>query len=229
MQQVSPCGVVLDLIKAFNVVCRAFLRALMLRLGFPPGVINAWFASMKGLCRQALVAGAVHGSAVSTTGIPEGDPLSILGMFSLCCLFRAVVGQQDSLAVPFSYADNWEVVSGDVRSLTGIIHALDRMSSVCMLPVAPSKCWTWAFCTADRKILREVKLAGQLVPVKLAPTGPLLLHVMVGSPVGTSVFSGCVDFLPLGFGNVGSSLAVFTHMPCMHVRQLGSLLPPLPG
>ena len=168
MQQVSPCGVVLDLIKAFNVVCRAFLRALMLRLGFPPGVINAWFASMKGLCRQALVAGAVHGSAVSTTGIPEGDPLSILGMFSLCCLFRAVVGQQDSLAVPFSYADNWEVVSGDVRSLTGIIHALDRMSSVCMLPVAPSKCWTWAFCTADRKILRDVKLAGQFVPVKLA-------------------------------------------------------------
>ena len=78
-QHISPCGVVLDLIKAFNVVCRAFLRALMLRLGFPPVVINAWFASMHGLCRQPLVATAVHGSAISSTGIPEGDPLSILG------------------------------------------------------------------------------------------------------------------------------------------------------
>ena len=78
-QHISPCGVVLDLSKAFNVVCRAFLRALMLRLGFPPVVINAWFASMHGLCRQPLVATAVHGSAISSTGIPEGDPLSILG------------------------------------------------------------------------------------------------------------------------------------------------------
>ena len=167
MQHVSPCGVVLDLIKAFNVVCRAFLRVLMLRLGFPPVVINAWFASMRGLCRQPLVAGAVHGSAVSTTGIPEGDPLSILGMFSLCCLFRAVVRRQDSLALPFSYADNWEVVVGNVGSLTGIVSALDRMSSVCMLPVAPSKCWTWALSAEDRKLLRDVTLAGQLVPVKL--------------------------------------------------------------
>ena len=123
---------------------------------------------MCGLCRQPLVAGAGHGSAVSSTGIPEGDPLSILGMFALCCLFRAVVGRQEPLAIPFSYADNWEVVVGNVQSLAGFVQALDRMTTVCLLPVAPSKCWTWAFNAADRKVLREVTLAGQRVPVKVS-------------------------------------------------------------
>ena len=39
---ISPCGLVLDLIKAFNVVCRPFLLALMLRLGFQPTIV--WLA-----------------------------------------------------------------------------------------------------------------------------------------------------------------------------------------
>ena len=165
-QERFPCGVVLDLIKAFNVVCRPFLEALMIRLGFPVIVVQAWFASMKGLTRQPLVAGSVFGSSSSTTGIPEGDPISILGMFSLCCLFREVVRTQEPLAVPFSYADNWEVVAGDVQALIGILEALDRMTTVCLLPVAPSKCWTWAFAKTDRKVLGSCSLAGQRVPVR---------------------------------------------------------------
>ena len=114
---ISPCGLVLDLIKAFNdfnVICRPFLQALMLRLGFQPTIVLAWFSCLQGLSRQALVAGAVYGTSHASTGIPEGDPLPVVGMFALCCLFREVVVSQDPLAFnfPFSYADNWEVVTG---------------------------------------------------------------------------------------------------------------------
>ena len=42
----APCGLVLDLIKAFNVVCRPFLKALMLRLGFQPTIVEAWFSCL---------------------------------------------------------------------------------------------------------------------------------------------------------------------------------------
>ena len=138
----SPCGVVLDLIKAFNVVCRALLRALMVRLGSPSVVVDAWFASMRCLSRQPLVACAVYRESPSSTGIFKGDPMSIVGMFSLCCLFREVVATQNSQAIAFSYADNWEVVVGDVNALKALRRALDRMTQACLLPVAPAKCWT---------------------------------------------------------------------------------------
>ena len=162
----SPSGVVLDLIKAFNVVCRPFLQALMVRLGFSKVVIEAWIASMKDLVRQPLVAGAVFGESSSTTGIPEGDPMSVLGMFALCCLFRDTVSEVDQCALVFSYADNWEVVADQVTSLQFILKALDDMLQVCLLPVAPSKCWTWALCAKDRRVLNNCQLASQKVPVK---------------------------------------------------------------
>lgn len=159
----SPCGVVLDLITAFCVVCRAFLRALMARLGFPAEVVDAWFASMRGLSRQTLIAGAVYGDSSSST---EGDPMSILGMFALCCLFREVVADQNSQALVFSYADNWEVVVDNTESLQAILCALDRMTHVCFLPVAPAKCWTWALKASDRAQVKSCELAEQKVPTK---------------------------------------------------------------
>lgn len=166
VQGKSPCGVVLDLIKAFNVVCRAFLQALMVRLGFPKEIVDAWFASMNCLSRQTLVAGAVYGDSSSTTGIPEGDPMSILGMYALCCLFRWVVADYSARALIFSYADNWEIVVDQPEALQDLIVVLDRMTQVCLLPVAPSKCWTWALKASDRSKLKNCELSGQKVPVK---------------------------------------------------------------
>lgn len=104
-------------------VCRAFLQALMIRLGFPKEVIDAWFAYELPSC-QTLIAGAVYGDSSSSTGIPEGDPMSILGMFALCCLFREVVANQSVRALVFSYADNWEVVVDDTESLQDILPGL---------------------------------------------------------------------------------------------------------
>ena len=136
VQGKSPCGVVLDLIKAFNVVCRAFLQALMVRLGFPREVVDAWFASMHSLSRQTLIAGAVYGDSSSTTGIPEGDPMSILGMFALCCLFREVVADYSVRALIFSYADNWEIVVDQPESLQDLIVVLDRIAHRVKLPIS---------------------------------------------------------------------------------------------
>ena len=138
----------------------------MVRLGFSREIVDAWFASMHCLSRQTLIAGAVYGDSSSTTGIPEGDPMSILGMFALCCLFREVVADYNVRALIFSYADNWEIVVDHPESLQDLIVALDRMTQVCLLPVAPAKCWTWALKASDRSKLKNCELSGQRVPVK---------------------------------------------------------------
>ena len=180
---ISPCGLVLDLVKAFNVVCRPFLKSLMLRLGFQPTVVEAWFSCLDGLSRQALVAGAVYGTSKATTGIPEGDPLSVVGMFALCCLFREVVSSQDSIAFPFSYADSWEVVTGDVSKLLSVLRALDEMSNVCRLPVLPNAGRGLSILVSENSWLLVLCL------VRLFPSG--LLVVALALVYGLFLPKGC--------------------------------------
>ena len=203
---ISPCGLVLDLVKAFNVVCRPFLKSLMLRLGFQPTVVEAWFSCLDGLSRQALVAGAVYGTSKATTGIPEGDPLSVVGMFALCCLFREVVSSQDSIAFPFSYADNWEVVTGDVSKLLSVLRALDEMSNVCRLPVLPNagrglsilvseNSWLLVLCLV--RLFPSGLLVVALALIWLILTERLRPHGMIVLPVGIVGCSACVVFVYL--------------------------------
>ena len=83
-----------------------------------------------------------------------------------CCLFRWVVADYSEMALIFSYADNWEIVVDQPESLQDLIVVLDRMTQVCLLPVAPAKCWTWALKASDRSKLKNCELSGQKVPVK---------------------------------------------------------------
>jgi len=63
------------------------LRALMIHFGFPALVVDAWMAMLGQLNRTVLVEGSVYGKASSITGIPEGDPLSVAGMFTFAKAF----------------------------------------------------------------------------------------------------------------------------------------------
>ena len=134
---ISPCGLVLDLIKAFNVICRPFLQALMLRLGFQPTIVLAWFSCLQGLSRQALVAGAVYGTSHASTGIPEGDPLSVVGMFALCCLFREVVVSKIPLPSHSAMRTIGEVVTGAPDNLMKVWRRWIACLAfaVCLLPL----------------------------------------------------------------------------------------------
>ena len=102
------------------------------------------------------------------------------------------------------------------------------MTSVCLLPVAPSKCWS----AADRKVLRGITLAGQKIPVKItgcclgADIPTKLLQLTIGSPVDTRDCFVCVGFLRPGFANVASSLVGSIRMLCMLVRLPGFRTPP---
>ena len=115
----SPSGVVLDIIKAFNVMRRRrpLVTAGMLHFGLPSNIVLAWMKALDGMERQILVAGCVYPAAEdlkkSTAGVPEGDPLSVVAMFCMCLFFaRFVLGEAD--VVPVTYADNWQVIARQV-------------------------------------------------------------------------------------------------------------------
>ena len=165
---VAASGCVLDITKAFNVLHRGMLKAIMLRYGFPPMVVAAWFEALKGMRRQVLVNGAVYGTSTATTGVPEGDPLSVVAMFSVAACFRDFVQEVDDRVLPITFADNWEVFATKLSALEKVMRALPLFLDDMLLPVNPAKCWFWSISASVRKRLKTWQWKGDKVPVLLS-------------------------------------------------------------
>ena len=97
-------GVALDLRKAFNLIPRQPARHLLRLLGLPPAITDFWLKGLPLIRRSFSVGGTLSPGLGSTTGAPEGDPMSVLSMLAICYAFVAVV---QPFAEPRCYADNW--------------------------------------------------------------------------------------------------------------------------
>ena len=161
-------GFVLDIVKCFNVLDRGALRLFLDRLGFDPGVTRMWLSALAQLQRNVLIGGYAFGASTSTTGIPEGDPLSVIGMFAFAFVFYRHVLTAQPAVVTATYADNWECIAGSLVQLLQALQAAEQFLTLCKLPVAPDKCWFWAIRPKDRKRLRATVFMGANVPVKLS-------------------------------------------------------------
>ena len=165
----SPlCGFVLDIIKCFNVLDRGLLKTLFDRFGFDNEVTSQWMLALKDLQRSVLVGGYVFGLSTSNSGIPEGDPLSVVGMFVFAFAYSSFISVQVPPALVATYADNWEILTDRPRTLRNALEATELFLESFRLPVAVSKCWTWAVRPTDRKTLRSFQLFQQNLPVKLS-------------------------------------------------------------
>ena len=97
-------GLCLDLRKAFNLLPRAPLGSSLCALGLPQRVCDFWLESLKGLQRHFSVISSLGPGLPSSTGAPEGDPVSVLGMLAVCWVFVRLL---DGLVQPSAYMDNW--------------------------------------------------------------------------------------------------------------------------
>ena len=162
------CGLVLDIVKCFNVLDRKLLQVLFDRYGFDRTVTRQWMAALTGLSRTVLLGGYSYGSSSSNTGIPEGDPLSVIGMFVFAFTFSRFVDHHVPQALVATYADNWEILADSSEVLLQAMPLVEQFLEQFHLPVAVKKCWSWAIRPLDRKILRLQKFFGESLPLKLA-------------------------------------------------------------
>ena len=164
-----PSGIVLDIVKAFNTLNRAILRELMRKAGIPIGFIDAWIHGLDQMTRRVSIQGNHFAACTGCTGVPEGDPLSVVAMWAFSRLFSCVVHAHSTpvLTTPVTYADNWEVLSGSCREVIALYPVLASFLETCRLPIAPRKCWAWAFRAADRKVLKQTKFGEEPLPVVL--------------------------------------------------------------
>ena len=102
----SIAGFVLDLVKAFNCIPRRPLVRMLLNAGVPKSIITFWMTSLNRMSRLPQLGSSLGKKVFSTTGVPEGDSLSVCGMVALAYHFHEfLVGQFNQLQVNV-YADN---------------------------------------------------------------------------------------------------------------------------
>eukprot|EP00438_Fugacium_kawagutii_P008453 Skav217434 [mRNA] locus=scaffold1729:263093:266058:+ [translate_table: standard] len=143
-------GLVLDIIKCFNVVPRSILFSILSRLGFDANGLAGWSAQLSGLERTVYVDTQVVGTSQSSTGIPEGDPLSVIGMFGLSLAFGHYITRH-SVTLPLAFADNWEILAVSRAHFEAAVPTVEQFLTLCRLPVNPRKCWSWAITAGGRR------------------------------------------------------------------------------
>ena len=98
-------GFVLDIVKCFNALPRPPIEALLIHLGCPPHLAQGWIYGLHRMGRASTFAGDVSTLTYSTTGVPEGDGMSVAAAVAVGWLFATVV--RDFGLSPQVYIDNW--------------------------------------------------------------------------------------------------------------------------
>ena len=149
------CGVIADLEKAFNHLPRLPVLAYAVHLGVSLPVVRAWTSAVCLLSRRFKVRDCVGPPIGSTTGFPEGDPMSCCAMSLVCLAFHAHQRSRVPDALSVSYVDNWEGVCSTVDSATAVHRAMMDFCAAWDIKLDASKTIFWASQAVHRRQLRQ--------------------------------------------------------------------------
>ena len=141
-QRTAWCGWTMDLVKAFNLIPRRVVRYAFNLLGIPYYVGDFWFKSLRRLTRVLQCGHAIGPAAISTTGLPEGDSMSVVGMLALSYIFHHVI--KTPQVHPFTYADNWSFMSTSERETFKAMVKILNLVHDMRMKIDMDKSWGWA-------------------------------------------------------------------------------------
>eukprot|EP00438_Fugacium_kawagutii_P021050 Skav222606 [mRNA] locus=scaffold5038:163421:168487:- [translate_table: standard] len=159
LEDIPIHGTLGDLVKCFNTLPRLPVFHIASRLKIPSGILQPWFNAISQLERRFSVLGEVGVPLRSTTGFPEGDPLSIVAMMLLNIGMDAYVTQSHPNTRLLTYVDNIELVGSTIEDVT---HAVSTLRSFCDsldLELDQPKQLFWSTCKQARKHLRDQDIA----------------------------------------------------------------------
>ena len=134
-------GFSVDIVKCFNQLPRLPLRALLSHLGFPADVLVLWFGFLEQTERAPCFLGSLGSGLSSTTGVPEGDPLSVVAQVAVCWL---VVQRTEQIGRhTFTFVDNFSWVARTEASLASVLQRALTFCEAWALPIDWQKSFGW--------------------------------------------------------------------------------------
>ena len=141
-QQVG--GFVLDLIKAFNYIPRKPLRQMFIKMGVPPMYIDCWLESLKSLTRLPQIGPHLGDPVESSTGVPEGDAMSVCSMVALAFFYHEHITQQLRQVRVTIYADNWSWLTTSQKENFKALQYTLAFVAAARMDIDFMKSWAWA-------------------------------------------------------------------------------------
>ena len=155
--QTPLSGLVLDLRKCFNCISWAFAYHALCALGIPHQVLLPWILSQRDLTKHWLISGSTFEAGPSTTGLCEGDPLSILAMLSVATCWvtfvRSQVLQPDVLDLS-AYADGWGWATEYTPDNAVLMKSTLDLLAAFGVEIDWQKTWRWA---SSKDIVDQVR------------------------------------------------------------------------
>ena len=142
-------GFYLDICKCFNGFGRLPVITALKQSGFPADQANMWSNSLAGMTRTL---DALHSCSIlspATTGLAEGDPLSVCGMVIIGhCWYRFTLCLGICVSI---YADDWSWDGTDPQQHILAIKMTEHFLKSLKLVADPSKIWVWGATSKSRK------------------------------------------------------------------------------
>ena len=135
-------GWTMELVKAFNLIPRKVVSHVFKLLGIPSHVTDFWFKSLTRLTRALQCGKALGPAHLSTTGLPEGDSMSVVGMLALSFVFYSKL--RSPRLFPYAYADNWSFMSTSDQACFSAMTTILNLITSLKMQIDFKKSWCWA-------------------------------------------------------------------------------------
>ena len=150
---VALTGLIADLQKAFNHIPRIVVFEAAALMGLPMPMLTAWAGALAKVGRRFQIGPNLTKPVFSSTGLPEGDGLSCLGMLIVDVLFHKWHVHFFPLCQPVSYVDDWTILTTAPSMLEGIQHCLQRFTEALDMMLDAKKTFAWSVCSEGRTSL----------------------------------------------------------------------------
>ena len=147
-------GFSLDISKCFNCFGRIPLAYAMKKFGFGENLCHFWLQSISKTHRTVGILNSFSKSEWASTGLAEGDPLSVCGMVIIGYLWHMLVFKANVETTV--YADDWAWIGKTVQEHLDAMVITRRFLETLKLTSDPAKCWAWGSTKKARKWWVEI-------------------------------------------------------------------------
>ena len=160
------CGIIIDLVKCYNLVPWLPSQWILAKLGIPPAYIGAMFRFLEGIQRTFDFHGDCSDLVSATNGIAEGCAMSVSLMAALSWFCHKVMEMSHPEDIAVCYADNWGVNAFSPDNLKGAVHTLEKICSALKMIISIPKSWFWTTNRLWKAKLRSILIQGQNLSIK---------------------------------------------------------------
>ena len=152
------CGGIGDIVKCYNCLPRVPVFHIARHLGIPVQILRPGAQAITGLERRFVITGGAGPALRSTTGFPEGDPLSVTAMFMVNIVLFDWVRIHEPNVRLWTFVDNLEATTEHPETVRSGIQCIQAFCEEMDIELDAGKTVYWATNAAARHTLREAGL-----------------------------------------------------------------------